>query len=364
MTSIISLTVSSDRRAIIADAVRSAEPYVDTMLLLRLTDGTDNTSATLQEFVRAANGKHELAAMPLHQDGMTMAKIRNIALRMAANPAEHDWAMVLDTDERMQFGALTRDELHSILASVPVNVDVLYVRSTTGYSKPRFFRLPVTGQYVGSIHEDWRGGGDAGVLEGVTFRELPKKGHNVTPEHLAALRQELEREPNNARWHYYAGAAYEAKGSKRKAATHYHLAVMNAERGSELQKWSRYRLLLVASEKGEAYYRLCTESLAYDPCYPEFLCRCAIAAGALGLWKDVEEWAFRAWTCGGQQALSNRTFFCDADCLFDYPVHMILRADQETKTLSDITRGMWRRCLDDLTRAKHQFLGTLDSHQS
>lgn len=319
--SIISVTVSSDRHAIIGGAVRSAEPLVDGMLLLRLEDGTGNTASTVEAFVEAAKGKDCHATMPLNDDSQ-LVLARNAALCGVGTGSKHyDWAMILDTDERIVCH-MSRDELHEALSQVPEHIDHVSIRSNTGYIKPRFFRLPVTGKFVGRIHEDWRTEGGHGLLRGITFRELPKE--KTTAElQIPALVTQIHDEPENARWHYYLGAAYEALGMRAEAGRSFKQACVLAETGSEIQKWSRYRKVSIMTEFSRwQQYKCALSSLAYDAFYPEFLTHCANVAKRLEKWDDVLHWANLSILQGGvakPDMLHARTMFMDVGACFDRP---------------------------------------------
>ena len=160
---IVSTTLTGNSHDIIGDALRSVVDWVDWLLVID-TGITDDTLAIAREI---AGNKLLVREFPWQDD---FAAARNFALTAAAETGA-DWAVSLDSDERLDRGGV---DVRSRLAAA--EADVLHVAHANGtYAKERFFRLPVRGRYVGPTHEAFiSDGGLAGTLEGIRFDELAK----------------------------------------------------------------------------------------------------------------------------------------------------------------------------------------------
>lgn len=193
---IVATTLTGNSHNIIGDALRSVVDWVDWLLVID-TGITDNTLAIAHEI---AGNKLLVREFPWRDD---FAAARNFALAAAAETGA-DWAVGLDSDERLEHGGV---DVRSQLAAA--EADVLHVAHANGtYAKERFFRLPVRGRYVGLTHEAFNSEGSLGTLEGVRFDELPKseEGYRGKAERdVALLTRYTAEHPDDPRWFYYLG---------------------------------------------------------------------------------------------------------------------------------------------------------------
>src|SRR5207237_1142256 len=132
---------------------------------------------------------------------------RNHALGVAAL-AGADWALTVDTDERMHWHGL---DLREYLAGLPEDVEVVDVREARGhYPKERLFRLPRKGGWGERVHEAFvMGAGNRRVeAPAARFSELPKTAEAQAAKvarDVRILRGVVKKEPGNSRAWYYLG---------------------------------------------------------------------------------------------------------------------------------------------------------------
>ena len=231
---------------------------------------TDDATKTAADLV-------DKALVIPHQNPITdFSKARNRALRIAADEG-FDWALMLDTDERIQWPTYhetdaTLGELLSL-----TDADVLMVPHVSGtYEKERLFRLPARGQYVGPVHEAFivADGARRDTLTGLVFSEEAK-----TPEALAA---KLERDlraledwttehPEDPRWFYYLGDTYANLG-RAEAATQAFAQCWRLGGWDEESAWACYRNaeLCVREENWIHAIEWCQRGMERRPDFPEF----------------------------------------------------------------------------------------------
>lgn len=186
------------------------------------------TMGPTREAIRAWPSVDGVVDGHVHVDPDTIERFdtaRNDLLRYAAEDEEgYDWAIMLDTDEQLQFGETLRipgeisthsDSSRFALRHVLKHTtsDVLMVRQADGsYAKERIFRLPARGHYHGPTHEAFilDEGAVRSMLEGVTFTEEPK---NAWQYQAKAARDERilvrwlldDKNQEDPRWWYYLG---------------------------------------------------------------------------------------------------------------------------------------------------------------
>ena len=194
--SIVSTTLAGNNEAIVGDALRSVVDWVDACLLL----DTGITDRTLEVAREVAGAKLVVERFPWVDD---FAAARNAALAAAARLG-HDWAVTLDTDERIDRRGT---DVRAALAATPHDtLMVAHVGET--YEKERFFRLPARGEFVGPTHEAFVNHGWRGSLPGPVFDEAGKDdaGYRRKFERdVAILERHTAAHPDDPRWWYYLG---------------------------------------------------------------------------------------------------------------------------------------------------------------
>lgn len=196
---IVSMTLSGNSRKIIGDALRSVVDWVDWCLVID-TGINDETLEIAREIagdklvVRQFLWRHDFAAA------------RNAALG-AAHEIGADWALSLDTDERL---TIAHDPRPALAAS---EATVLHVRQRDGsYGKERLFRLPAAGAFVGPTHEAFiRSSGAVATLDGIWFDELKKSAkayRKKAARDVDILQRYTVEHPRDPRWFYYLGDSH------------------------------------------------------------------------------------------------------------------------------------------------------------
>lgn len=196
---IVSLTLTGNSAHIIAGALASVMDWVDACIVID-TGASDETLAIARA---TAGAKFIGSAFPWVDD---FAAARNFALALALEQGAN-WAVMLDTDERLQLHGLEIREALSEAAS-----ELLAVRHESAvYSKDRFFRLPAAGHYVGPTHECYVSPlQNRVVLPQMRFTEIAKTTEEYQQKFerdARILRQYSAEHPNDPRWLYYLGDA-------------------------------------------------------------------------------------------------------------------------------------------------------------
>jgi hypothetical protein len=232
---IVSMTITGSNRDIVGDALRSVVDWVDFCVLID-TGIEDDTI----EVIRAIVGDKLIVRQFPWCDDFSAA--RNFALAAAAETGA-DWAVFVDSDERLVLNGV---DIHAVLAATP-EPSLLVPHDSGEYTKDRFFRLPVTGTFLGPTHEAFfitlQIGGGTVTIPGAVFAELRK-----SPERLRRkderdrdiLRRHTQAHPDQPRWFYYLGDALARLGEYEDAVTAFRACY--ALRGwDEEGAWSMYR---------------------------------------------------------------------------------------------------------------------------
>jgi len=240
---IASSTITSDRAAIIGDALRSVVAYVDLILIVDL----GITDATLEIAREIAGEKLRVVRYegPLSEVGA----MRNLGLDECTRLGA-EWCLTLDTDERMEFGP---GDYRAALAGI--GTGIVYCPMDGGrYTKERFVHLPVVDRFQNcAAHEHiYPWASKQTILPMVSCRELPK-----TPEQLAAkcsamvpwLTAQTQKEPKNPRWWYYLGDALAGLGRDQEAIKAFD--VCSSLRGwDEESAWACFRMAILLEMTG------------------------------------------------------------------------------------------------------------------
>jgi tetratricopeptide (TPR) repeat protein len=274
-----SITPTSNREALIGDALRSVVDWVDVCLLLDL----GITDRTLEVAKEVAGDKLKAVKVP-GELMINFCDVRNFGLDEAAKEA--DWGVLLDTDERLYInGTDVRGELGKIGDGI-----VLVQSQDKHYPKERFVSLPAIDRYVGKVHETIVPlHAKQSPLPGVVFLEIQK-----TPEELKAkleyilplLEEETRKDPQCPRWWYYLGDTLEGLGRRDDAIAAFDRC--SVLRGwDEESAWACFRMAILLENSGRRQdaIDICCAGLARHPGIAEL----AWLAGEVSLrlgWND------------------------------------------------------------------------------
>jgi glycosyltransferase involved in cell wall biosynthesis len=231
---IVSVTITSDRAAIIGDALASVAGYADEHVIVDL--GTDEAT---REVVREHAPR---ARYVRHQWADDTAAARNAGLVEAARWG--DVALILDTDERMVWKlprAATVKRLKRVLRDSP-SLLVLHVSGV--YSKVRFVGLPAHARYQDAVHEWYPSRiGDAPV-DWCRFDELERDAASKRRRDewiVRVLSEDIKRRPDYIRNYFNRAEAHLALGLLREACEDY-AEVCNRSKWPEEVAWAHFRL--------------------------------------------------------------------------------------------------------------------------
>jgi tetratricopeptide (TPR) repeat protein/predicted GH43/DUF377 family glycosyl hydrolase len=229
---IVSMTMTGNSRDIIGDALRGVVDWVDWCLVV----DTGISDDTLEIARDIAGDKLIVREFPWRDD---FAAARNFALAAAAETGA-DWAMVLDSDERIM------PDGHDVRARLAATeFDALHVNHVGGvYGKERFFRLPARGHYVGPTHEAFiASGARVGTLGGIEFDELGKSAEDYrrkAERDVAILTRHTAEHPGDPRWFYYLGDSLSGLGRLDEAIAAFR-ACASLNGWDEEGAWAMYR---------------------------------------------------------------------------------------------------------------------------
>jgi tetratricopeptide (TPR) repeat protein len=263
MTTIAATVLAHDCGPMIGDAIASVVDQVDIVIVINTEAGGNPSLRFAREVAGPKYRKAQLTLLggdgPVARDHRvslwrngwngSFADARNFALRQAQT-YHADWALTLDTDERIAWGDLA---LRATVETNPEYDVYLMWRDDRSYAKERLFRIPTQGRWIGRTHEAFvlAANNHRPALPYATFAERDK-----TPEQLAAkfardeaaLLKEIAEQPRDARWHYYLGATYHDTGRFEQAAQVWtRVAAMPG--WHEQAAWAAYQAAVILNER-------------------------------------------------------------------------------------------------------------------
>ena len=318
---IVSTTLTASNADVIGDALASVAPQVDRCIVID-TGARDDTLDVARSI---AGEKLLVREFPWKND---FAAARNFALE-AAEAAGAEWAVTVDTDERLLFEP--GFDLGQALAAATARV--LLVRDEGGtYAKERIIRLPAAVRWSGPTHEALGGQrkGESAQLDGVRFRELPKDAATLRRKFerdVAVLRRYTRQHPRDPRWHYYLGASHHDLGEYAAAIDAYRACAALggwAEEGA----WACYRAAecCCALERWSEAIEFCTRGLAIRAGTAELAWRAGFAAYKAKRYEDAIAWSNMAVVNGlydGAGAAFPRIGFRHLPALYEGPYDVL-----------------------------------------
>jgi tetratricopeptide (TPR) repeat protein len=318
---IVSTTLTGSNADIIGEALASVLGQVDRCIVI----DTGAADATLDVARQVAGERLMVREFPWRND---FAAARNFALE-AATGAGADWAVTLDTDERMVF-----DEGFDLRAALAATAaKVLHVGYFDGsYAKERIVRLPTVMRWSGPTHEALLGQqhGDSELLPGVHFRELPKDEGALKRKFerdIAVLRKHLKTHSREPRWLYYLGASHQDLGQWAAAIDAYRACAALggwAEEGA----WACYRAAecCCKQQRWKEAIEFCARGLAIRPATAELAWLAGYAANQAGRHEDAIAWSNMAIVNGIYQGAGGtfpRISFRHPPALFEGPYDVL-----------------------------------------
>lgn len=333
------IITSSTKEQIVADAVRSCVSWVDQFIIVHIDSGDDRTLEVIKQSAqgRPCHVYHVALAEPF-----SIAPLRNLGLEFA-HCNEADWAMQLDTDERMLPNGL---DVKATLARVPEDVEAASVMEDFGrYDKPRFFRLPVTGCFKAGCHEEYLTDKKTTLLPKIRFHELEKTPEQLKAYHnqqLVELAQQRKEDPTNPRWAYYQGLLLELTGQHEAAIDAYEESIGLLSEPSTIA-WSLFRIASCqrALENYADGLRACISGLMHEASFAELYWMAGLCCHFLGRPHQAIAWERSAiahsWRRAGDASLT-RYGFKDVFALFEGPYEVLA---ESYRAVGDKGKEQW-----------------------
>jgi len=295
-TSIAATMVSGNSESMVRDAVMSVVNYVDRVVLID-TGINDSTERIVRE---VAGIKLHVLKRPWDND---FAGMRNTALPQA-EAIGCQWALTINTDERMLWGDVTPEKLRLTIAADPLARAYMVMTQDNSYAKERLIRVPTSLFWQGRTHETIIGAGvnERPELYGVSFWELAKNPEQIKiklERDLVILREEIVGKPNVSRWWYYLGQTLSSLGQHAGAIEVFDRSA-SVRDWAELFAWACYSSAKSLSELKrfrEAVDR-CGIGLAIDPKSPELAWMAGWCEYQQGQWNDAIAWSLMSLAIG------------------------------------------------------------------
>lgn len=277
--------------AIIRDALLSAAPLVDRFLVLN-SGGPEVARAVNEQLC----GWVAAASVVEYAWPGDYAQARNDALA-AARTAGADWALTLDTDERLELDPAV--DYRAVLKRQDFDVFTLLDRDNC-YHKPRFIRLTPEARWFGRVHEVLEGLRTPWAMVNGAFWELKRDAENDAARFArgeAWCREAIAiGAPHRSRWVRHLGECLLGTDRYEEATEQWKELQRIAETPDE-RSWAIYRLCemdIVARAFHVALQRASLE-LGQNPGYfQEFAWIMAYAHVSLGANRMAVMWAEHA----------------------------------------------------------------------
>lgn len=309
-----SVTLSNSREAEISDAIGSVVDHVDRVFLI----DTGIVDRTLRYARRAAGSKLSVAK---HR-WTDFSAARNAALDEARR-AGAQWVVIVDSDERLNFGSVN---LREVLRGA--KEDVLDVEAADGsYQKPKIIRAKADVRFEGPTHEALVGG-RRGFLPGVVFDELTKSKDEFRQKcsrDVGILLEYATEHDGDPRWLFYLGQSLEGLGKHARAAEAYRLCAERRRVGDEAA-WAVYRQAdqLYRLGRYEEAMGVAAHGLSINPLFAECAWMAAVSAFKLERNPEAVAWARMAEAIGLYNGCGKpRSFFRHTPALYELPYDVL-----------------------------------------
>jgi glycosyltransferase involved in cell wall biosynthesis len=249
------------------------------------------------------------------------AEARNFGLDKAAEIGA-DWALMLDTDERIIGAEKIRRMLKKYASETEVET-VLIDDVGHLYKKNKLFRLPRAGYWSGNVHEGYVCPGIHAVAKNITFSETPKgteetAARNVMIEHKC--RESIEADPKNPRWHFYLGDVL--CGSDPETAVDEFLKAAELSDWLEEIDWSHYRAAMCRFIQGR-YADALEICLNSSMRIPELAWYASVCSASLGKLDQTVELVNKTVELAEQQRGQERLGFVNRVAWYEGPYEVM-----------------------------------------
>jgi hypothetical protein len=324
--------------AVIGNAIKSVAPYVDACIIIatcghRTVDRAIDIACNVCECegTRAVTNY----SMLIGGDAFRFDSARNFALQ-CARLEDAEWALTVDTDERLNFehlpNVLTCCYLEACLDRRVGDEDVVLCSPTDkSYLKERFIRTNTRGWWRGATHEsffDFRGRTDAPWC---TFDEVPKTPAQLETKYARdekLLERYVQEEgKGDGRWWYYLGETRKNR-CKHEQAIHAYLCCATLPGWDEQRAWAMFRAseCAVKLNRYEEALGLCARGMAFHAGIAELPWHAGWCAWKLGNPRNAIYWSKLAlqWSARNELAWVERVGFRHVPALYEGP-HDVLR---------------------------------------
>lgn len=314
---IVSTTLSKNNESIIQDALLSVLKQVDACLLI----DTGSDDETINKALEVAGEKLIVRTWTWQND---FSAARNISIEMA-HQVGADWALTVDSDERIQWNDL---DLRDTLSD---QVEVYSMIQANGtYEKPRILKIPTQSHWVGRTHEFLSTRGKTVPLPQATFWELPKTSQEAMHKFerdIEVLKLQVEETPTDPRWHFYLAESYRNAGFLTEAGNSYE-ACAALKGWDEEAAWACFKAAEIRGMLGDRSraIQLCTEGLGHHPGMAELAWLAAFHSFYLGKMLHAIHWARLSISMGMYQGHFNDTVrigFRDLPSLWEKPYDVL-----------------------------------------
>jgi glycosyltransferase involved in cell wall biosynthesis len=229
---IVSITLSGNNADLIGDALISVVNWVDACIVID-TGAIDESLAIASAIARSKYVERKFEWVS------DFAAARNFGFEVAKE-IDADWAIILDTDERIH---LAVNNIRDAIASLVGDIFLVYETSRS-YCKEKLFRIPTTGKYIGATHEYFDcSSGVRTFMEAIAFSEVPKTAAATLAKFnrdLEILDRLVKEEPTNTRCFFYLGETLKNLGDFKQAIIAYRDCA-NLNGWDEEAAWACYR---------------------------------------------------------------------------------------------------------------------------
>ena len=253
---------------------------------------------------------------------------RNELLQKCADEG-YEWAFMLDTDETLHV-----PDVSCLRTWLTDDTNMLHVWAVDqSYAKPRIFKLPARGRYVGPTHECWVS--DGGKIETIpasvaTFSELPKTAeqYKAKAERDQKILWEYTAEhPDDPRWWYYLGDTYAGLGEDALAVDAFDRC-WSLDGWDEESAWAAYRIAEIAC-KGNDYreaLQWCCNGMARHSGMAELPWLAGFCCFHLGRYQQAIWWERMAIALNKAKAAEYRINFRHEPALWEGPYDVMAHA--------------------------------------